>query len=131
MLLKRKALLLIEESYLVRYLLSGLVVTAYSLIVLTLLTRINFYIAYIVVELTSNLIRCCLFEQFVFVRDEGPLLVRLKRYGIATLPVIGVNYLTYFLLPASPFIASLRAVAIAIVLGFILAKKVYSKDRIA
>ena len=127
--LKRKAILLIEGSYLVRYLLSGLVVTTYSLTVLTLLARFNFYIAYIVVELSSNLIRCRLFEQFVFIRDEGPLLARLKRYGIASLPVIAVNYLAYFLLPAGSLVASLRAVIISIVLGFILAKKAYIKDR--
>lgn len=127
--LKRKAILLIQGSYLVRYLLSGLVVTTYSLTVLTLLTRFNFYIAYIVVELSSNLIRCRLFEQFVFIRDEGPLLTRLKRYGMASLPIIAVNYLTYFLLPAGSFVASLRAVIISIVLGFILAKKAYTKDR--
>lgn len=127
--LKRKAILLIERSSLVRYLLSGFVVTAYSLTLLTLLARFNFYLAYIVVELSSNLIRCRLFEQFVFIRDEGSPLARLKRYGSASLPVIAANYLTFFFFPASSFVASLRAVIISISLGFLLAKKAYTKDR--
>ena len=128
--LRNKVIQLIKASYLGRYLISGIIVTTYSLVVLTLLTRFNFYIAYIVVESTSNVIRCRLFERFVFVRDQGSLLVRLQRYGIATLPVIIVNYLTYFLLPINnPFAASLRAVIISIVLGFLLAKKTYVKDQ--
>ncbi len=125
---RSKALLSTKGSYLARYLLSGIIVTAYSLTVLTLLTRLSFYFAYIFVELTSNILRCRLFERFVFVRDERSLLIRLKRYGIASLPVIIVNYLTYFMLPVNPLAASIRAVAISIILGFVLAKKVYVKD---
>lgn len=127
--LKSKSILSIKPSYLGRYLLSGVIVTTYSLVVLTFLTPFSFYFAYIFVELTSNLIRCQLFERFVFIRDESSPLVRLKRYAFASLPVIVVNYLMYFLLPMNPFAASLRAVLISIILGFLLAKKVYVKDQ--
>ena len=123
---RHRVAFLIGESYVVRYLLSGFFVTTYSLILLTLLGRFNFYIAYVFVEFSSNLIRCRLFERFVFVRSDGSIFVRLKRYGIASLPVVVVNYMTYFLFPVNPLIASLRAVIISIFLGFILARKVYN-----
>ena len=112
-----------------KYLISGIFVTTYSFLILSIFGRNNFLFTLAFVEISSHFIRWLFFEKFVFsdVKFKSLRSSFLKYFYTITAPYF-LNIIFYIYFPFKKlFLNSLRVILISALVGFFCSKLVYLK----
>ena len=117
------------SKYFYKYLISGIFITSYSFIILSIFGEINFVLTLTFVELSSHLIRWLSFEKFVysdlkFTKKRHSLI----RYLYAIIVPYFLNIILYLFFPFNTvFLNSIRVIFTSAIVGFFWSEYIYRK----
>lgn len=121
-------ILLLTNTYFFRYIVTGIIVTFYSLVVFYLLGSFAFLAVYFFVELSSAILKAYGYHYYVYntcISSDLNHFLLIKKCFLGIVPVLALNILFILMFPLSLFPSILRAVFISVFVGFWLSKKVF------